>query len=84
MGDVRTPYHRGKASRPSFSLQVLGTQQPAGSLLGLLGSAATPGAQRLDERAGFRVWGTEPAGARYDGQTVVDYHMALCLEPEAG
>jgi ribosomal protein S18 acetylase RimI-like enzyme len=45
-------------------------------------SAATPGAQRLYERAGFRVWGAEPAGACYEGQTVVDYHMALCLEPD--
>ena len=43
-------------------------------------SAATPAAQRLYERAGFRVWGTEPAGARYNGQTVADYHMALSLE----
>ena len=43
-------------------------------------SAATPAAQRRYERAGFRVWGTEPAGARYNGQTVADYHMALSLE----
>ena len=47
-------------------------------------SAATPGAQRLYERAGFRVWGTEPAGARYNGQTVADFHMAFCLEPNIG
>jgi hypothetical protein len=45
-------------------------------------SAATPGAQRLYERVGFRVWGTKPAGARYDGKTVADQQMALCLEPD--
>jgi len=43
-------------------------------------SAAMPGAQRMYERAGFRVWGAEVAGACYEGKTVVDYHMALCLE----
>jgi ribosomal protein S18 acetylase RimI-like enzyme len=47
-------------------------------------SAATPGALRLYEKAGFYVWGTEPAGARYDGRTVADHHMALCLEPDPG
>jgi hypothetical protein len=45
-------------------------------------SAATSGAQRLYKRAGFQVWGAEPAGARYQGQTVVDYHMAVCLEAD--
>ena len=63
-------------------MQFCGTQQRCrgcpGSILKV--SAATPGAQRLYERAGFRVWGTEPAGARYDGQTVADFHMAFCLE----
>ena len=53
---------------------------PGVSWVHLKVSAATPGAQRLYERAGFRVWGGEPAGACYEGQTFVDYHMALCLE----
>jgi ribosomal protein S18 acetylase RimI-like enzyme len=57
---------------------------PGVSWVHLKVSAATPGAQRLYERAGFRVWGTEPAGARYNGQTVADYHMAFCLEPDIG
>jgi len=42
-------------------------------------SSAAPGARRLYERAGFQVWGTEPAALHYDGRTVVEQHMALCL-----
>ncbi|MGB7946441.1 MAG: N-acetyltransferase [Candidatus Binatia bacterium] len=56
---------------------------PGVSWIHLKVSAATPGAQRLYERSGFRVWGAEPAGACYDGQTFDDYHMALCLRPDA-
>lgn len=43
-------------------------------------SSATPGAQRLYERAGFRLWGTEPDALRHDGRTVVLHHMGLALE----
>jgi len=43
-------------------------------------SSATPEAQRLYERAGFRVWGTEPDALRHDGRTVVLHHMARRLE----
>lgn len=39
-------------------------------------SDAAPGARRLYERAGFEVWGTEPAALRYDGRSVVEHHMA--------
>lgn len=44
-------------------------------------SSAAPAAKRLYERAGFQIWGTEPDALRHDGRTVVDYHMALHLEP---
>jgi RimJ/RimL family protein N-acetyltransferase len=43
-------------------------------------SSAAPDARRLYERAGFRVWGTEPEALRYGGQSVVEYHMALRLD----
>jgi RimJ/RimL family protein N-acetyltransferase len=36
-------------------------------------------AQRLYERAGFCIWGTEPDALSHDGQWVVEYHMALRL-----
>ena len=66
-------------------MQFCARRNLAGSILGSSKvSAATPGAQRLYERAGFRVWGIEPAGARYNGQTVADFHMAFCLEPNIG
>jgi ribosomal protein S18 acetylase RimI-like enzyme len=78
-----TPNHRRQGVASELLDAVLGHAAgiPRVSWVHLKVSAATPGAQRLYERAGFRVWGTEPAGACYNGQTVVDYHMALCLEP---
>ena len=42
-------------------------------------TSAAPAAQRLYERAGFRVWGAEPDALSHDGQSVVEYHMALRL-----
>jgi RimJ/RimL family protein N-acetyltransferase len=53
---------------------------PGVSWVHLSVSSAAPGARRLYERAGFHVWGTEPEALRYDGQAVVEYHMALHLE----
>jgi RimJ/RimL family protein N-acetyltransferase len=43
-------------------------------------SSAAPAARELYERFGFLPWGTEPDALRHDGQTVVEYHMALRLE----
>jgi ribosomal protein S18 acetylase RimI-like enzyme len=43
-------------------------------------SAAAPGAQRLYERAGFRVWGSEPDALRVGGEALVEHHMALRLQ----
>jgi ribosomal protein S18 acetylase RimI-like enzyme len=37
-------------------------------------------AKRLYERAGYRVWGTQPDALRHGGRTVSEDHMALCLE----
>ncbi|HTD85500.1 MAG TPA: GNAT family N-acetyltransferase [Candidatus Binatia bacterium] len=42
-------------------------------------SSTAPNAQRLYERAGFRVWGTEPDSLRHDGQSAIEYHMILRL-----
>ncbi len=52
---------------------------PGVSWVHLSVSAAAPEAQRLYERAGFRVWGTEPDALRHDGHAVVTHHMALHL-----
>ena len=43
-------------------------------------SSAAPEARGLYERFGFHLWGTEPDALRHDGQTVVEYHMALQFE----
>ena len=42
-------------------------------------SAAAPEARILYERAGFRVWGREPAALCYYGEMVAEDHMALDL-----
>jgi len=42
-------------------------------------SSAAPAARRLYERAGFRVWGSEPDALRHDGEPLVEHHMALRL-----
>lgn len=40
---------------------------------------AAPAAQRLYERAGFRVWGTEPDSIQVGEQLLSEYHMILRL-----
>jgi hypothetical protein len=42
-------------------------------------SSAAPIALRLYERAGFRVWGSEPDALRYGSETLVEHHLALRL-----
>ena len=42
-------------------------------------NSTAPGAQRVYERAGFRVWGSEPDALRYHGQITVEHHMSLQL-----
>jgi RimJ/RimL family protein N-acetyltransferase len=56
---------------------------PGVSWVHLSVTSAAPGAQRLYEQAGFRVWGTEPEALRHDGQTAANYHMALYLNTGA-
>ncbi|MGH3056428.1 MAG: GNAT family N-acetyltransferase, partial [Gaiellaceae bacterium] len=55
------------------ALQYAGTL-PGVSWVHLSVSSAAPAAQRLYERAGFRVWGTEPEALRHAGQTAVEHH----------
>lgn len=43
---------------------------------------AVPGARRLYERAGFRVWGREPDALEWNGRFVAEDHMVLRLEEE--
>jgi len=45
--------------------------------LGVTSAAAA--ARRLYERAGFRVWGTQPDALRWEGHAVDEHHMALDL-----
>jgi RimJ/RimL family protein N-acetyltransferase len=43
-------------------------------------SATAPGARRVYERAGFRLWGSEPDALRHDGETAVEHHLAARLD----
>lgn len=43
-------------------------------------SATAPAAQRVYERAGFRVWGSEPDALRHAGISAVEHHLALRLD----
>ena len=45
--------------------------------LGVSSAAST--AQRLYERHGFRIWGSEPDALRHNGESVIEYHMCLPL-----
>src|ERR1043166_1354850 len=40
---------------------------------------AAPGAKRLYEAAGFRLWGREPRALQWNGRFVDDYHLVLQL-----
>ncbi len=40
----------------------------------------TPGAQRLYEKFGFRVWGVEVDALRFNGRSTSESHMSLSLE----
>lgn len=42
-------------------------------------NSTAPAAQRVYERAGFRVWGSEPDALRYRGQVTIEHHMSLQL-----
>ncbi|HKQ40823.1 MAG TPA: GNAT family N-acetyltransferase [Verrucomicrobiae bacterium] len=52
---------------------------PGIAIVRLSVSSTAPNAQRLYERAGFRVWGTEPDSLRHNGQSATEYHMILRL-----
>ena len=52
---------------------------PGVSAIRLSVSSTAPAAQRLYERAGFRIWGTEPDSLRHNGQSATEYHMVLQL-----
>lgn len=76
------PSHRGKGIAAELMQGVI---QHARSLPGvswvlLSVSSAAPGARRMYERLGFQLWGTEPDALRYEGQSVVENHMALRLD----
>ncbi|MBA2431272.1 MAG: GNAT family N-acetyltransferase [Chthoniobacterales bacterium] len=75
------PSHRGKG----LALQLLravvehATTLPGLEWLQLSVNETAPEAQRVYERAGFKVWGTEPAALRWNGCTTFERHMALRL-----
>ena len=75
------PSHRRRGIAASLVQAALDHARtlPGASWIHLAVSEAAPAAQRLYERAGFTVWGTEPEALRHDGRSVVEHHMALRL-----
>ena len=75
------PPHRGSG----LALQLIeaavaqARTVPGIACIDLSVNSTAPGAQRVYERAGFRVWGSEPDALRYDGQITVEHHMSLQL-----
>lgn len=76
-----TPVHRGHGIASDLLEAALRHARALSgvSSLHLSVSSAAPVAQRLYERAGFQIWGTEPDALKHEGRTVVEYHMALQL-----
>ena len=79
------PAQRGRGYAPQLIDAVIAHARSLGSVewLQLSVSSTAPAAQRIYERAGFRVWGTEPAALRFGGATTVEHHMTLQLSQAA-
>lgn len=76
-----SPAHRGRGIAAALLDAAIAHARSMGDIswleLGVSDSAAA--AQRLYERAGFRVWGSEPDALRYGGRSVAEFHMSLDL-----
>jgi GNAT superfamily N-acetyltransferase len=66
------------ASLLQAALQHAGTR-PGLERVCLSVSEVAPQARRLYERAGFRVWGTEPDALRHGGTAAAEHHLSLRL-----
>ena len=75
------PAYRGKGVGTDLLQAALRHARtlPGVSWVHLSVSSAAPAAQRLYERAGFKLWGTEPDALCHEGQTADEHHMALRL-----
>ena len=76
------PGHRRQGVAASLLAAALAHARalPGVSWAHLSVSATAPGARRVYERAGFRLWGSEPDALRHDGQTAVEHHLAVRLD----
>ena len=74
-----TPAHRGSG----LALQLIeaavahARTVPGIACIDLSVNSTAPGAQRVYERAGFRVWGSEPDALRHGGEITLEHHMSL-------
>jgi ribosomal protein S18 acetylase RimI-like enzyme len=73
-----TPPHRrqGIGSRLLEAALRHAAAVPGVSWVHLSVSAAAPAAQRLYERVGFHVRGSEPEALHHEGRTVTEHHLA--------
>lgn len=76
--------HRGRGFGARLLDAAIGHARsvPGVTTVRLSVSATAPDAQRLYERAGFRVWGVEPDALRFEGRSAEELHMELPLDVE--
>ena len=76
-----TPAHRGRGVALALMQAAVAHARsvPGIACLDLSVNSTAPAAQRMYERAGFRMWGTEPDALRYGGQITQEHHMSLQL-----
>lgn len=75
------PTHRGRGIAAAILRAALDHARtlPGIACVHLSVSEKTPAAQRLYERAGFQIWGSEPDALRYAKEAAVEHHMILHL-----
>ena len=76
-----TPSHRGSGLALAMMQAAIAHARsvPGIACLDLSVNSTAPAAQRMYERAGFRMWGCEPDALRYGGKITQERHMSLQL-----
>ena len=76
-----TPAHRGGGLGLALMKAAIEHARSVAGItcIDLSVNSTAPAAQRMYERAGFRVWGCEPDALRYAGEITQEHHMSLQL-----
>ena len=78
---VAPPYRRRGLAAALLDAAIRHARSlPGVARIALSVNSSAPEARRLYERAGFKLWGSEPDALRYGGQSTLEHHMELDLE----